>query len=74
MRGIVEQIVPGIKVVSPAGRSLIVQNVFVPKTNQGLAAKLPPRFRALSRKVVVFQDSSVMPLSEMQTLWRIANA
>ena len=74
MRGIIEQIVPGIKVVSPAGRSLIVSNVFVPKTNQVLAAKLPSRFRALGRKVVVFQDSSVMPLSEMQTMWKLANA
>lgn len=61
----------GKKVISPAGRYLIVDDVFVPKNNVVKSRELPSRFRNLSRKLVVFMDGSMAPLAEIQSVYRI---
>ncbi len=58
-------------VTSPAGRRLLVKDVFVPRSNRMKSQELPARFRTLSRKVVLFKNGSVAPLQEIQANYTV---
>ena len=58
---------PGMPITSPGGRRLEVGDVFVPKHDATKSRVLPPSFRHLSRKVVVFRDGSIAPLAEVRS-------
>ena len=64
------ELASGDKVASPAGRLLLVEDVFVPRSNREKSRTLPSQFRNLNRKVVVFKNGSLAPLKEIQTHYR----
>lgn len=57
---------PGMPITSPGGRRLEVGDVFVPKHNLTKSRSLPPSFRNVARKIVVFSNGSIAPLAEVQ--------
>lgn len=57
---------PGIPVTSPGGRRLEIGDIFVPRHDTRKSRSLPPSFRYLTRKVVVFKDGSIAPLAEVK--------
>ena len=57
---------PGMPITSPGGRRLEVDAVFVPKHDMAKSRSLPPSFRNVGRKVVVFRDGSIAPLAEVK--------
>ncbi len=60
------ELLPGMPITSPGGRRLEVGEIFVPKHDLTKSRVLPPSFRGLSRKVVVFRDGSIAPLAEVR--------
>lgn len=64
-------IVAGMKLSSPAGRLLLVSDVFVPKNDPCKGRNLPASFRSASRKVVVFSDGSLAPLAEVKQRFHV---
>jgi hypothetical protein len=65
------QLKPGMPVASPGGRRLEIEDVFVPRNDQGRSRSLPAAFRYLPRKVVVFRDGSVASLAEVKRGFKI---
>lgn len=61
----------GDKVTSPAGRQLLVADIFVPRSNADKSRTLPSQFRNLSRKVVVFANGSIAPLQDIKAHYRL---
>lgn len=62
----------GDQVTSPGGRLLLVDDVFVPRSNQMKSRSLPARFRSLNRKVVVFKNGSIAALHDIQCNYKIS--
>jgi hypothetical protein len=60
------ELLPGMPITSPGGRRLEVGDVFVPRHDVTKSRSLPPSFRHVARKVVVFRDGSIAPLSEVK--------
>ena len=60
------ELLPGMPITSPGGRRLEVGEIFVPKHDLTKSRVLPPSFRGLGRKVVVFRDGSIAPLAEVK--------
>lgn len=58
-------------VASPAGRRLLVEDIFVPRSNKVKSRILPARFRSLGRKIVVFQNGSISPLKDVQAHYSV---
>lgn len=65
------EICSGTRLTSPGGRLLRVRDVFVPKSNSEKSKTLPAQFRHLARKIVVFDNGSIAPLSEVQNFYRL---
>ncbi|PCK03560.1 MAG: hypothetical protein COA42_20680 [Alteromonadaceae bacterium] len=65
-------IASGTRVLSPGGRPLVVDAVFVPKHDASNGRRVPSRFRHLSRKLVVFADGSMAPLAEIKAYYQAA--
>ena len=61
---------PGMPITSPGGRRLEVDAIFVPKHDVTKSRLLPPSFRHVGRKVVVFRDGSIAPLAEVKQRFR----
>jgi len=57
---------PGMPITSPGGRRLEVGDIFVPRHDLTKSRLLPPSFRNIARKVVVFRDGSIAPLTEVK--------
>ena len=57
---------PGMPITSPGGRRLEVDDIFVPRHDLMKSRLLPPSFRNIARKVVVFRDGSIAPLAEVK--------
>lgn len=61
----------GARLASPAGRTLLVADVFVPRSNAAKSRTLPARFRHFNRKIVVFANGSIAPLQEIKARYRV---
>ena len=55
---------PGILLSDPIGRTLKIQDVFVPKNQAAKSANLPSSYRQIGRKVIVFTSGAVMHLDD----------
>lgn len=64
------ELLPGMSITSPGGRRLEVGDVFVPRHDVSKSRLLPPSFRHVARKVVVFRDGSIAPLAEVRQRFR----
>lgn len=62
---------PGQIVSSPGGRNLKIGDIFVPKNNSAKSHMLPPQYRSLSRKIVVFSNGSVAKLRDVKERYRL---
>lgn len=62
----IQQLSSGDTLSSPAGRSLKVADVFVPRSNREKSQSIPSQFRNFNRKVVVFENGSIAPLKDIK--------
>ena len=62
---------PGTELTSPGGRRLEISDIFVPRNDVLKGRQLPPSFRQLGRKIVVFRDGSMVPLTEVKQRFRM---
>lgn len=65
------ELLPGMPITSPGGRRLEVDDIFVPRHDLTKGRSLPPSFRNVARKVVVFRDGSIAPLSEVRQRFHV---
>ncbi len=68
------QLDPGVQVASPAGRLLRVKDIFVPRHDKSKGELLPSRYRNHARKVVVFENGTLAPLSEIEKRYTLISA
>lgn len=64
----------GVQLASPAGRLLRVKDIFVPRHNKSKGEMLPSRYRNHARKVVVFENGTLAPLSEIEKRYTLVSA
>ncbi len=67
----IQNLSSGDMVSSPAGRSLKVADVFVPRHNRDKSETIPSRFRNFNRKVVVFDNGSIAPLTDIKYNYKL---
>lgn len=65
---------PGTHLTSPGGRRLEISDIFVPRNDVAKGRQLPPSFRQLGRKVVVFRDGSLASLAEVRQRFHLSMA
>lgn len=65
---------PGATLKNSAGRDIQVEDVFVPKNNVEKSRALPPSFRNLGRKIVLFRCGSITRLNDAAKHYRLSRS